>query len=85
MALTAACQEALWLQKLIQEVCPIHDKEAIKLLCDNKGAIDLSTTSEYKLRTKHIDTKHHFIREKIEAEEVAVKHVPTNNTRNNTC
>jgi len=47
-------------------------------MCDNKGAIDLLATSSYKSRTKHIDTKHHFVWEKIESAEISVNHVSTN-------
>lgn len=77
IALTSACQEALWLRNLIRKISPIPDKGAVELLCNNKGVIDLSSTNGYKPRTKHIDTKHHFIREKIEAKEMVVKHIGT--------
>jgi len=77
MALTSASQEALWLRRLMREISPAPKEGAIELMCDNKGAIDLSATSGYKPRTKHIDTKHHFIREKIESAQISVKYIST--------
>ena len=32
---------------------------------DIKGTLDLAKNSKIKSRTKHIDIKHHFLREKI--------------------
>lgn len=75
MSLSAACQEAIWLKQLIAEV---EDKEeSIQIYCDNKSTIDLANTSSYKQRTKHIDIRHHFIKEKVESEEIKVKYMKT--------
>lgn len=77
MALTMACQEALWLRSLAKEVFPSATTEAINIGCDNLGAIELAMTSNYRQRTKHIDVRHHFIRETIEDKQIAVKYIPT--------
>jgi hypothetical protein len=53
-------------------------KEAlVKLLMDNMSAIPLSKNPVHHDRSKHIDTKHHFIRECIEDGKVEVDHVGT--------
>ena len=53
-------------------------KEApVKLLMDNMSAIALSRNLVHHDRSKHIDTKFHFIRECIEEGKVEVDHVGT--------
>jgi len=67
MSLTAATQEAIWLQDFFYEIMSQREKPApIRINCDNRSAIELSKTGNYKPRTKHIDVKHHFVREKID-------------------
>jgi hypothetical protein len=44
---------------------------------DNKSAITISKNSVFHSRTKHINFKHHYIREAVEDEEIKIKHVKT--------
>jgi hypothetical protein len=48
-----------------------------RILCDNQGAIALAKNPTHHSRTKHIDVQHHFIRERVEAEVIELKYVPT--------
>jgi hypothetical protein len=34
-------------------------------MTDSKGSMDLAKNPEHHARTKHIDIRHHFIREKV--------------------
>ena len=55
-------------------------KEApVKLLMDNMSAIALSKNPVHHDRSKHIDTKYHFIHECIEDGKVEVDHIGTVN------
>jgi len=74
-AAAAACQ-GVWLSRLIADV--LGTKEVlVKLLMDNMSAIALSRNPVHHDRSKHIDTKFHFIRECIEEGKVEVEHVGT--------
>ena len=42
---------------------------------DNKSAIDISKNSVQHSRTKHIDIRHHFIRELVDEQQVVIEHV----------
>eukprot|EP00965_Chrysotila_dentata_P117991 3900433-Pleurochrysis_carterae.AAC.1 len=42
---------------------------------DNKSAIDLAYNPEHHQRTKHIDRRHFFVREKVEAHDITVPFV----------
>ncbi|RAN68450.1 hypothetical protein B5P42_31440, partial [Bacillus sp. SRB_331] len=44
---------------------------------DDQGAIFLENNRSSKSRTKHIDVRHHFIREKVEEGRIMVKYCPT--------
>lgn len=63
MALAAATQEAIWLQQFFTEFWPTT--KPFEIFCDNRSAISLSGNDAYHARTKHIDVKHHFLRQKI--------------------
>jgi hypothetical protein len=47
------------------------------LFCDNKYAITMSKNSMFHSETKHINLKHHYIREAVEDEKIEIKHVKT--------
>jgi len=74
-AVAAACQ-GVWLSRLIADL--LGRKETpVKLLMDNMSAIALSRNPVHHDRSKHIDTKYHFIRKCIEDGRVEVDHVGT--------
>ncbi|GKE57530.1 hypothetical protein Tco_1496715 [Tanacetum coccineum] len=54
-----ACQQALWMkQALIDYDVRLDD---VPIMCDNKGAIDLSKNPVQHSRTKHIEICHHLL------------------------
>ena len=44
---------------------------------DNKGDIELSRSSKYHNRTKHIDISYHFVDEQVEHNTISVKYCPS--------
>ena len=44
---------------------------------DNQGAITLASNAGYHARTKHVDVRHHFIREDVERETLKVDCIDT--------
>lgn len=75
IALGAAVQEAMWIRQLAMEVTKMTPKIAIHV--DNQSAIKLALSEGYRPRTKHIDVKHHFLREHILSSAVEIKYVST--------
>jgi len=76
VAAAAATCQGVWLSRLIGDL--LGTKETpIKLLMDNMLAIALSKNPVHHDRSKHIDTKFHFIRECIEQGKVEIDHVRT--------
>lgn len=54
-----------------------HLGEAVVLHCDSTTAIAYARDPKYHGRTKHIDTRHHFIRDIIAQGQVVLKHIST--------
>ena len=77
----AACEstkEAVWLRSLLSEILGVSNGST-PLLCDNEGAICLVKNPEFHQRTKHIDIKYHFIREKHQDKEIEIVYTSTEN------
>ncbi|KAG5862012.1 hypothetical protein JTB14_028709 [Gonioctena quinquepunctata] len=52
-------------------------KPTVLIYCNNKSAINLATSDGYRARTKHIDIRHHFVRQKLEDGYIHIQHVGT--------
>jgi hypothetical protein len=46
---------------------------------DNQGCIAISSNNRTDSRTKHIDVKYHFVRDMVQAKEITVQHISTEN------
>ena len=68
IAVATAAREAIWLQRLMKTTILPAWNDPISIKGDNAGAYYLATNEARNLneRTKHIDIKWHFIKEKIE-------------------
>lgn len=73
MSLTSAIQEALWLKQLDDELCPKNTATPLTVYCDNQSTIRLSGSDIYHARSKHIDVRYHFIRERVTNGDVDVQ------------
>lgn len=80
--MSLAAQEAIWLQLLLSELSildGVHCPLPITICTDNLGAKALSMNAEYHQRTKHIDIRHHFLREEVDKGKLEYLHIPTGN------
>ena len=77
MALSEATQEAIWLKSFACELGELGKDDSILVFEDNQGSIALAKNPEFHKRTKHIDIRYHFVREKVESGEVAIEYCPT--------
>jgi hypothetical protein len=78
MALSDCVKECIWTQQLLSELVtkPVG---AVIVYEDNQGAIALATNNGYHARTKHIDIRYHFVREKIERGAIQLTYIETAN------
>jgi hypothetical protein len=80
VAAALATQECVWLRRLLTEL-ECESNRSTPLYVDNQSAIKLVQNPEYHQRTKHIDIKFHFIREKAKEGTVKVIYVPSEQQR----
>ncbi|KAG5868680.1 hypothetical protein JTB14_006567 [Gonioctena quinquepunctata] len=73
-----AAKEISWLCHLIQKVCTCKISTPV-LWIDNASAVKLVHNPEFHKRSKHIDVRYHFIREKVEEGIFKVKHIAGEN------
>ncbi|GKC24499.1 hypothetical protein Tco_1026649 [Tanacetum coccineum] len=68
-----ACQQALCMkQALVDYNIKLDD---IPILCDNKGAIDLSKNPVLHSRSKHIEIRHHFLHDNVQKGNISIEKV----------
>lgn len=75
MAMSDAAKEALWLKSVMADLG--GEEESLRLYFDNQGAGCLSEGEGLHRRTKHIDVRHHFIKDCISSGKIDIKYVPT--------
>jgi len=73
MAMTQAAKEAIWIRRFLAEVLGENEEanEKLEVFTDNQGALALAQNPVFHARTKHIDIRHHFIRE-VEGKDLSV-------------
>ncbi|XP_065879565.1 uncharacterized mitochondrial protein AtMg00810-like [Euphorbia lathyris] len=76
VAATSCVCHAIWLRKLLKEF-QMSQNDPTEIFIDNKSALALAKNPVFHDRSKHIDTRYHFIRECIEQKEVKLKYVKT--------
>eukprot|EP00253_Pinus_taeda_P025355 PITA_25355 len=74
-AIAAVCQE-VWMRRMLRSLCQEQTKGTM-IFCDNSLAIALSKNAAFQKRTKHINTKFHYIRELVNNGEIVLKHCRT--------
>ena len=75
MAMSCGAQEIIHLRSLLQD---LGEKVAVPtpLFADNEGAIAVAHNPQHHNRVKHIDIRHHFVRERALVDDISVIHVP---------
>jgi hypothetical protein len=76
-ALTNAIKEAISI-KLFLTLTKIPSPNPFPILCDNQSTCTIAKTDAISSRTKHIDVRHHFIRQHITDGSFTTFWIPTN-------
>nr|GEX79403.1 hypothetical protein [Tanacetum cinerariifolium] len=64
IAMSGCCAHILWMRSQLTDYGFAYKR--IPLYCDNKSAIAICCNNVQHSRSKHIDIRHHFIREQVE-------------------
>jgi hypothetical protein len=75
VAAGACCAQLLWMKQTLKDYgCELTK---IPLLCDNESAIKMANNPINHSRTKHIDIRHHFLRDHEAKGDIAIHYVST--------
>ena len=73
----SCCAQILWMKQQLSDYGIILDRIPIK--CDNTSAINLSKNPVQHSRTKHIEIRHHFLRDHVLKGDCVLEFVDTKN------
>jgi hypothetical protein len=76
-ALCNATCEAIWLKHILENMGERQGVH-ISIKCDNQSSTKLASNPIYHAKSKHIETKHHFVREKIQSKKIDLMYHNTN-------
>lgn len=77
VAMTSAAQESVWLRQLMSELTD-SSEEPIMIYEDNQAAIAMTKNPQFHGRAKHIEIKHHYIRQQVAEGMIMLQYCPTN-------
>ena len=75
-ALTNTIKEAIWI-KLFLTLTTLPSPIPFPILCDNQSTCTIANTDVISSRTKHIDVRHHFIRQHLKEGSFTTIWIPT--------
>lgn len=77
MAAFECTQECIWLRTLLRDIGHDTTSAPTRIFCDNDSAIALSEDPLLHARVKHIDIKYHFLRERVQSNELVLHRFPS--------
>ena len=79
IAANGCCTQLLWMQKLLLDygICQEH----LTIYYDNTSAINISKNLVQHFRTKHIEIRHHFIREFVKDGTLTLEFIHTDDQK----
>ena len=75
MAMGEAAKQAVWLNTLLEELG--YKRDGLVIHGNNQGSLDLAKDPKFHKRTKHIDIRHHFLRDLVNNKVLSLKYIPT--------
>jgi hypothetical protein len=73
---SASC-EAIWLRKLLTGLFDLEMRATV-ILCDNQSCIKMIENPVFHDRSKHIETRYHFIRDMVQRGALKLQYFSTN-------
>ena len=77
VALGDAVKELLFLRQVWRFMISCKGRPCFPVFENNQGALQLSTNPVSNSNSKHIDVRHHFLRELVHQRDIIVNHVPS--------
>jgi hypothetical protein len=77
VAVGQCLSQLLWMRQILRDFG--YNLSKVSLLCDNESAIRLADNPVEHSRTKHIDIRHHFLRDHQQKGDIDIYHISTEN------
>jgi hypothetical protein len=77
VAAEQCCTQLLWMRQTLRDFG--YNLSKVPLLCDNESAIRMADNPVEHSRTKHIDIRHHILRDHQQKGDIEVYHISTEN------
>ncbi|KAK6147459.1 hypothetical protein DH2020_018371 [Rehmannia glutinosa] len=69
------CTQLLWMKQILADYkCSF---ESVPIFCDNISAINIAQNPVHHNRTKHIEIRHHFLRDCVSKRKIEISFVPS--------
>jgi hypothetical protein len=75
IAVGAYYAQILYMKQTLLDYCVVLEK--VPLLCDNESAVKIANNPVQHSRTKHIDIRHHFLRDHVAKNDISLEGVRT--------
>ena len=75
IAAGACCAQIFYMKQTLLDCGVVLEK--VPLLCDNESAVKLANNPGQHSRTKHIDIRHHFLRDHVAKNDISLEGVRT--------
>lgn len=75
IATTEVCKEMLWMQRFLKELGLKQDDYVV--YCDSQSAIHLCKNPSFHSKSKHIEVRHHWIRDVFEKKKLKLQKIHT--------
>ena len=69
------CSQLLWIKQHLEDFGVII--KVIPLMCVNTSAVSMGKNTIQHKRTKHINVRHHFLRDNVEKGNIVLTYCPT--------
>ena len=73
VALAHAVKEAIWIRSLLTDL-GFPPAGPTSIFIDNQAAISYAHDNQFHARSKHIDIRHHFVRERLDSQDIVLHH-----------
>lgn len=77
ISLCTAAKEAIWLSKVLCSLLGDNHPTPIPIRVDNQGSISSAQNMSIKSRNKHIDIRHHFVRQAVDTRQITLSYCPS--------
>jgi hypothetical protein len=76
VAMAEVAKEGIWIQNLLRELS-FMENEQLELYCDNQSSMKMAENPVGHHKTKHMNLRHHYIRNQVLKGEVNLVYTPT--------